>query len=464
MKTTKYFKLLIFALICMGIVLMYENAKEEEDFLQNLELENQASVQSEDSTDAYQAIRVLITDSDDEAYELYSMKIQSKVPMVVTGAMNVTIPANVELDVSEILASGEQIRIQTTQNGVGITIKSLKKDGKNPTYEGILEISNQNGAYRLINEVGLETYLKYVVPSEMPSGYPEEALKAQAVCARTYAIRQIADQKLKKYNADVDDTVNYQVYAHISPQKSTTQAVKDTEGQIITYEGEAIEAYFFSTSCGFTSGIEVWNQEKVVPYLSAVSLSSLDRIDTEVFSQTKGILSETAFVSHIKSSNTNDLEKSEAWYRWQVTFSWENLKNRVYDRYPEIGQLQSVKILKRSTGGAVISLELRGKNGTAYLDNEYDIREFFSPKKQTVILQDGSEAPRQKILPSAYFYLTTRYENSKVSGLQLNGGGYGHGVGMSQNGAKYMAENGMTWREIIQRFYQNITIVDVRQG
>ncbi len=462
MKTTKYFKLVILVLICIGAVLIWERLAEEKAFLENLKLENQWNTSYQKDYKDYSKIRVLLTDSEDASYQHDSVKIQSQVPMEIKGAMNVTVPANVVLDIGDVLSYGETVQVQSTQSGVGIEILSLKKGGQNPVYEGILEISKQKESYRIINEVSLETYLKYVVPSEMPSSYPLEALKVQAVCARTYALRQIADQTLKKYDADVDDTINFQVYAHSSLKESSTQAVRDTMGQIISYEGEPIEAYFFSTSCGFTSGVEVWNENEDVPYLNAISLSSIKAADTEVFSQKSGILSEELFVKHLKSSNTGDLESSEKWYRWNVTFSWENLKNRVYNQYPKIGQLQNIKIRNRSTGGAVISLELQGSLGSVTIDNEYDVRQFFTPGNQKVILQDGSKAPKQKLLPSAYFYIKTRYQDGEVSGLQLIGGGYGHGVGMSQNGAKYMAKEGMTWRAIIKRFYQNVTIVDIR--
>ena len=76
----------------------------------------------------------------------------------------------------------------------------------------------------MINELPLETYLEAVVPSEMPSGYHKEALKAQAVCARTYAWKQMQEGRLSKYGADVDDSVNYQVYQNIAPQQATSEA------------------------------------------------------------------------------------------------------------------------------------------------------------------------------------------------------------------------------------------------
>lgn len=79
----------------------------------------------------------------------------------------------------------------------------------------------------------------------MPATYEKEALKAQAVCARTYAWKQIQEQRLHELEADVDDTVNFQVYGNMEPQKAATEAVRETEGQILCQDGEAVEAYYF---------------------------------------------------------------------------------------------------------------------------------------------------------------------------------------------------------------------------
>lgn len=96
----------------------------------------------------------------------------------------------------------------------------------------------------------------------MPATYEKEALKAQAVCARTYAWKQIQEQRLHELEADVDDTVNFQVYGNMEPQKAATEAVRETEGQILCQNGEAVEAYYFSTSAGVTSTDEIWEAMK----------------------------------------------------------------------------------------------------------------------------------------------------------------------------------------------------------
>ena len=99
----------------------------------------------------------------------------------------------------------------------------------------------------------------------MPSGYEKEALKAQAVCARTYAWIHMQEHGLEEYGADVDDSVNYQVYQNIPPQESTTEAVQETNGQILCQNGEPVETYYFSTSAGVTSTDEIWGADAAAP-------------------------------------------------------------------------------------------------------------------------------------------------------------------------------------------------------
>lgn len=155
-------------------------------------------------------------------------------------------------------------------DGGGICVESISRQGEAPVYAGTLEIHVGEGGLFLINELPLETYLEAVVPSEMPSDYGLEALKAQAVCARTYACRQMETQSLSQYGADVDDSVNFQVYRNVPPQESTSRAVRETAGQVLTCQGELIEAYYFSTSSGKTSTDEVWGVQEVSAYLKSV--------------------------------------------------------------------------------------------------------------------------------------------------------------------------------------------------
>jgi stage II sporulation protein D len=138
----------------------------------------------------------------------------------------------------------------------------------NRPYRGQLLVSVANGALRAVNNVGLEAYLFGVVPSEMPFDWPAEALKAQAVAARTYAL---AVRKSGSY-FDLYPDVRSQVYRGIVGERpSTTAAVQATAGQVVLYNGQIAKTYFFSTSGGRTATVtDVWPSSEPVPYLVSV--------------------------------------------------------------------------------------------------------------------------------------------------------------------------------------------------
>lgn len=410
------------------------------------------------------AIRVLLTDNTQSGYVHEDVVLFSSGGIQITGDLEQEFPPGEEINIKDILTTG-CIRVQGKEKEGTITVSSLEKNEGLPAYEGVLEILCVPGGFRLINEVDLETYLKYVVPSEMPSGYPLEALKAQAVCARTYAVSQIREGRLQDYGADVDDTVSFQVYHNISRQESTDQAVEDTRGQIMCWQGEPVQAYFFSTSCGYTSTDEVWDIQETAPYLKSVSVSS-KTVEAVASGQGSGRntgFTEEAFRQFICGIQEDDFEKEESWYRWQITFPIEKLQSECRERFPQIGKLKGFQVIKRSGGGGVRELVLTGEDGKESICNEYDIREFFSPKDIPIRCVDGKERGNMKILPSSYFVIDEVYEEEQLTGFTITGGGYGHGVGMSQNGAKYLGETGRSWKEILQLFYKDITIEGIKE-
>lgn len=303
-------------------------------------------------------------------------------------------------------------------------INSITRDNGHPVYEGILEVIETEQGYLLINELPVESYLKYVVPSEMPADYEMEALKAQAVCARTYAYYQMNEGTLKAYDADVDDSVNFQVYNNQQPNERSSQAVLSTAGEIMTYEGMPIIAYFFSTSSGATSTDEVW-EEETAPCLKSI---------------------------------VTDYDADMPWFRWSVDLSGEKISELLRDQGYEIGEIKDIQVTRRSQGGAAVSCDFISSDGTITIENELAIRTLLSPYGIPIMRQDGSVVTEFRILPSAYFSASPYYEGEKVAGFTFDGGGYGHGVGMSQNGANGMAEQGAAYQDILNYYYDGFTL------
>ena len=126
----------------------------------------------------------------------------------------------------------------------------LKRGYEDPLFEVTLRFRGERGI-SCHQRAALEMYIRKVIPSEMPSSYPLEALKAQAVCARTYAVKQMEVLRMEDgIPADVDDSVSYQVYNNQPESERSRQAAEETRGQIMTENGELVDALYYSTSCG----------------------------------------------------------------------------------------------------------------------------------------------------------------------------------------------------------------------
>ncbi len=394
-------------------------------------------------------IRVLLMTSGYSGYYHDSVTLQCAQNWYKAGQEAALAAGSQAVLTTEDLQIGESACFYPENSGGTITVASITRDCGMPSYPGTLTVYREEQGLILVNELPLEEYLRYVVPSEMPASYEMEALKAQAVCARTYACRQMAGDSMEPYHADVDDSVSYQVYHNLDAQQNTDFAVLATKGKVLTSDGEPISAYFFSTSCGHTSTDDVWNAEQTESYLKSVYLDSDER---------KSLDSEEVFAAFITSSDTETYDSQEPWYRWEVTLPLDYL-NGQFSSYG-IGDITGIQVAERGEGGAVAQLEVTGTKGKTVLENEYTIRETLSAKGYTITRKDGSTVDSMTLLPSAYFICTPVEENGTVSGYRFQGGGYGHGVGMSQNGANQMAKEGKSWKEILNFFYQNISIDD----
>lgn len=326
--------------------------------------------------------------------------------------------------------SGGSVKLLPENPENRLKVLSLTRGQGNPAYRGSLTIYGDENGLRMVNELPLEQYLCAVVPSEMPSSYPQEALKAQAVCARTYAVVQMQAGKRKDLGAQVDDSVAFQVYGNSQEADSSKEAVEATKGEILLNEGKPITAYYFSTSHGKTSTDEVWEASAPSAYLKSVACT---------------------------------YDASEPWFQWQTEISMEKLLENAKNMYGEISKVQGLEIKETGEGDAVLNLVLQTDQGMREIRSEYDIRSLLAPSGNPVIRQDGSSVKGGTLLPSAYFTLEeSRGGDGNLQGYKIVGGGYGHGVGMSQNGAKGMAQAGKSYQEILSYFYQEVELGNVQ--
>lgn len=328
------------------------------------------------------------------------------------------------------------------QAGGTVSIRSIKRAQGTPEYGGSLEIRQEEEGLVLVNDLYLEDYLTKVVPSEMPPSYEMEALKAQAVCARTYAYRQIQSNSYSQYGAHVDDSTNFQVYNNTNTNSRTDQAVKETYGRMLFWEGEAIEAFYFSTSCGHTTDGSVWGQGgEALPYLEAVELrdrrSTLDLTDNQ------------AFDDFIRNKKVPSYDSAYPMYRWETDIPASLMEQKVEG----VGQIQDMEVTLRGPGGIAKEITVTGSQGSASIKSQSSIRSTLGDAGLSIKKKDGTFMTGSASLPSAFISIEKRAGDEGEIVFHIYGGGFGHGAGMSQNGAQGMAKEGKTYQEILDFFY-----------
>lgn len=360
-------------------------------------------------------------------------------------------------------------------------------DGTSYLYEGSLELERRGeNSFSIINEVPLERYLLGVVPSEMPTSFGQGALEAQAIAARSFAFNQFYGNAYCAYGAHVVDTVASQVYLGYAENSTAEAAIKATEGLCaVTAEGTVAQTYFYSTSCGFGAGSEeVWSADgsfsgKGRSYLQAQTYGNFERPKTE-----------EEWLAFWQDWETEAYDKASPWFRWKVYFSCGQLSEILGQKLTEIssekrqvvllqqengafetktpqdmGRLQAMAVTRRGEGGVAMELLLTFEKGTVKVLTENAIRKVLSPTKLTigepVYLQrsGGDSLVGNVMLPSGYFAVKEmKNEKGELTGIALYGGGSGHGVGLSQYGAKALAAEGKTAEEIIAYYFPGTTV------
>lgn len=417
----------------------------------------------------------------------------------------ISVTADVEYQVrnaegeTKTISAGEVYSLEANAKVVG-EVWTLMTDGafsilggqgdSGVTYPGCLEIFVMEDGLYVINELPLEEYLYGVLPGEIPGSYEEEAQKAQAVCARTYAYGALSGYRHEEVRAHLDDTTNCQVYNASVPTEAAIQAVNETCGYILTMDGRTATTYYYSTSYGVGAAAEeIWNdtgRDYLVTKLhsgfsdsSEVVKSLLTTTNREDLLAGIDLSEEEAFRNFLKESRVrmslesitieetvSTYDADYAWYRWSMEteadafsemvlnnlskLSTSMTNNVIYSSEDKsLGELTEITVTGRGKSGVVTELELTGTEGSVTLKKQTVIRNAFAPKGQTIVRGDGKEVTGMSLLPSAYFCVDM--ENDRIT---LQGGGYGHGVGMSQNGANAMAEEGNTYQDILGHYFE----------
>lgn len=358
-----------------------------------------------------------------------------------------------QLNTSSELLTEERVILTPKSENARLEVSSIERAYGTPVYAGRIEVVKESGGLLLINELDLETYLYSVVPSEMPAGYEMEALKAQAVCARSYAYRQILLNAYAAYGAHVDDSVSYQVYNNLTTDEKVIQAVNETAGQVLKFADEVATTYYFSTSCGYTTNETIWkNGLEENTYISGKLLNdSMQQLELQ---------DEDAFRQFILNEEYETYDSGESWYRWDVTVPAEHITETICG-IENIGKVQNIEVTERNEGGVAHKVLVTGEKGDLEIVYEHAIRVALNGKGQTIKRTYGKDATGGEMLPSGFFVVDRVEENGEVTGFRFRGGGFGHGAGMSQNGANHMAEAGKNYEEILALFYEGTVLEEI---
>ena len=289
------------------------------------------------------------------------------------------------------LKSNQKLQVRSS-DGRGIWVGQKRFSGK-------LNLFVLDTEILVVNVLEIEKYLSSVVGSEMPTKWPIEALKAQAIASRTYALKQKGNNLF-----DIDSTQKNQVYNGLESRTyKTIRAVKSTRSLVLTYKNKLINALFHSSSGGMTENSQdVWTNK--YPYLSSVK----------------------------------DFDKKNPKFRWQKKFSSKELTNL----FPKIGGLNNIEILNITSSGRIKNVKLFGDYGSDQMSG-VDLRKRLDLKSSLV---------RFKLIEEQSKKFPTK------KSLLVFGQGSGHGVGMSQWGARYMANKGEKAKAILKHFYKGVEV------
>ena len=288
-------------------------------------------------------------------------------------------------------------------------------------YRGRLQVLVGGSGLRAINHVGLESYLPSVVGSEMPASWPQAALRAQAVAARTYALRQ----RKPADPFDLSATVSSQVYKGVDAETpSTREAVLSTRGQVLMYGSSLANAVFHSSSGGATENSgDLWSQQ--LPYLVSVP----------------------------------DFDQASPVQAWQQRLEPEQLQQA----FAEIGGAQRIDVLSTTSTGRVRQARVSGPSGTlvvsgAQLRSRLGLRSTmvrFELVPSELAASELAALPPLPLLPEQYEVGGFQPQvQLPLPSLLAVGRGYGHGVGMSQWGALGLAQRGQSYDQILRHYYR----------
>jgi stage II sporulation protein D len=355
--------------------------------------------------------------------------------------------------------------VENDSNEVEIS-KILTANGvANARYRGSFEVLAAQTVPLLINRLGMENYLRGVVPSEMPASWPMESLKAQAIAARSYAYTQTQNTKPGSY---LEMTVTSQVYGGINKETARSNlAVKETADMYATHNNVPIHAFFHSSSGGHTENSEnVWSG--TVPYIRAV-IDPYDKHDKNTHYGWENSGQASVIAKKLKLSSNQVLTGIKVIERGPSN-SAKQVSATVYDKNTKtssnmniVSNLITSPDSLRSFFGT--SSSLKSIKFNVYPDTEVKIKLADGSEKKTSTIMgyklqeaDGTSSYIEDLNLQVRNSTGTVSVKTSPSSYRFKGDGWGHMLGMSQWGARGMAEAGFTYDQIIKHYYTGVEV------
>ncbi|MEM0951477.1 MAG: SpoIID/LytB domain-containing protein [Cyanobacteria bacterium P01_H01_bin.74] len=353
------------------------------------------------------------------------------------------------------------------ENKLAITNITRKK--KTPTYRGAFEIvraSSSPSKLSVVNVIELEDYLKAVVPNELPIRYGAEAVKAQSIAARNYALHP-REKPWKTF--DICDSQLCQVYLGAQTETpGSNTAIRDTSGLIALYYGDPILALFSSAHGGVAENYSYVFSDPKTKQFPAPTIPYLMGGPDIPFNRPLDLSTEKGCRMFFTSKSFPSFDVNSPYYRWTKKWSIQELTAQInkglldvstdtstnafvkplFSEGQKIGRLKRLHVLQRGNSGKAMALEIVASNGRWTLQKEFLIRK--------VLQKDNRFLPSANVV---FSHLTNA--KKQLVAVKAEGAGFGHGVGMSQLGASWMGRHGYRFPEIIQHYYKGVSIGSV---
>lgn len=373
-----------------------------------------------------------------------------------------------------LLFTGEDCEPSFLLHDVVIGIHFHWERKEEQRFEGGLQIIAEGDKLTAVNVIGTEDYLRSVISSEMSASSHIELLKAHAVISRSWVLRPLLNPPAASSSCGEDSPTRHirwyerdahthfdvcaddhcQRYQGITRQtsKAVDEAVRETWGEVLTYNGKICDARFYKSCGGATERFEHCWAEEEHPYLRPIrdaKTSVLPDLTQEEEAE-KWILSSPEAFCNTKDNailsqvlNNYDQETQD-FYRWQVHYTQEELSKLVHERSGiDFGTIEELRPVKRGESGRIYELEITGSKRRMTIGKELEIRKWLSPSH---------------LYSSAFVVQKETDAEGKTQGFTLHGAGWGHGAGLCQIGAAVMATEGYSYKEILAHYFPGATL------